>query len=92
MSGIEEKRWFGPKLLGWGWSPRRPEGWVVMGLFLVTIWLSYRVLGRGLLGKLVRLKVGALLLIVLVITGGKPGSLLMQRGRAGLDPVSKGSE
>ena len=78
MSGSVGKRWFGPRLLGWGWRPTAPEGWAVMGLFLLATWLSYRVLGRGLLGKLVRLKLVGLLFLVILATGSKPGSLLLK--------------
>ena len=79
MPDTAGNRWFGPKTLGWGWSPSTPQGWIVMGLFLLTTWLSYRVLGRSLLGTLVRLKLIGLLFIVILATGGKPGSRFLQR-------------
>jgi hypothetical protein len=79
MSDGSDARWFGPRVLGWGWRPIRLEGWVLMGVTLAAVWLSYQVLGRGLLGRLVRVKLFALMFLVILITGGKPGSLLFRR-------------
>ena len=76
MVDKESRRWFGPKVLGWGWSPASPAGWAVMAAFLFTLWLSYRVLGHGLAGKAVRLLVGGLLVLVILATGSRPGSRL----------------
>jgi hypothetical protein len=57
-----------------------------MGLFLFTTWLSYRVLGRGLLGKLVRFKLLVLLFLVILATGSKPGSRLLRPKSPRLTP------
>ena len=78
MSETPDSRWFGPKRFGWGWSPTSPQGWITMAAFLAAIWLSYRVLGRGWLGKLVRIKLGVLLFLVILATGSKPGSRFWQ--------------
>ncbi len=34
--------WFGPKRLGWGYSPRTWEGWAVIGLFVAACILLKR--------------------------------------------------
>lgn len=36
MKRITEKRWFGPKHVGWGPAPRSWEGWVV-----TLVWLAF---------------------------------------------------
>jgi hypothetical protein len=39
-----EKLWFKRKLYGWGWTPATWQGWVSVGVFLVTVFLlSFRV-------------------------------------------------
>ncbi|SER49874.1 hypothetical protein [Sphingobium sp. YR768] len=30
------RTWFGPKRIGWGYSPRTWEGWAVIGLIVVA--------------------------------------------------------
>jgi predicted membrane channel-forming protein YqfA (hemolysin III family) len=37
MKRITEKRWFGPKHVGWGPAPRSGEGWVVTVVWLASI-------------------------------------------------------
>jgi predicted membrane channel-forming protein YqfA (hemolysin III family) len=37
MKRITEKRWFGPKHVGWGPAPRSWEGWVVIVVWLASV-------------------------------------------------------
>jgi hypothetical protein len=37
MKRITQKRWFGPKYIGWGPAPKSWEGWVVTLVWLVSI-------------------------------------------------------
>jgi hypothetical protein len=37
MKKITKKRWFGPKIVGWGPAPKSWEGWVVTLVWLVSI-------------------------------------------------------
>jgi len=37
MKRITNKRWFGPKIVGWGPAPKTWEGWVVTLVWLVSI-------------------------------------------------------
>lgn len=39
-----EKYWFKAKLYGWGWTPARWQGWLVILIFVVLITInSYRI-------------------------------------------------
>ncbi|WP_153275317.1 hypothetical protein [Rhodococcus sp. P1Y] len=31
------RRWFGPKRIGWGYSPRTWEGWVTLAVFVAVV-------------------------------------------------------
>jgi hypothetical protein len=33
----DPRLWFGPKRIGWGWSPRSWEGWLVVGLSVAAV-------------------------------------------------------
>ena len=35
-------QWFGRKRIGWGWSPRSIEGWVVIVVFVAVVLLLFR--------------------------------------------------
>ncbi len=37
-----EGYWFKRKLYGWGWTPAKPAGWIVIGLYLVFLILGVR--------------------------------------------------
>ena len=37
MKRITEKRWFGPKIVGYGPAPKSWEGWVVIIVWLVSL-------------------------------------------------------
>ena len=37
MKRITKKRWFGPKIVGWGPAPKSWEGWVVTLVWLASI-------------------------------------------------------
>ena len=40
MKRITKKRWFGPKIVGWGPAPKSWEGWVVTLVWLASIILT----------------------------------------------------
>jgi hypothetical protein len=40
MKRISKKRWFGPKIVGYGPAPKSSEGWVVTIVWLVSIILT----------------------------------------------------
>jgi hypothetical protein len=40
MKRITKKRWFGPKIVGWGPAPKSWEGWVVTLVWLASIVLT----------------------------------------------------
>jgi hypothetical protein len=37
MKRISNKRWFGPKVVGWGPAPKTWEGWVVTLVWMVSL-------------------------------------------------------
>ena len=37
MKRITNKRWFGPKNIGWGPAPKSKEGWVITIVWLISI-------------------------------------------------------
>ena len=37
MKRITEKRWFGPKQVGWGPAPKSREGWIVTLVWLASL-------------------------------------------------------
>ena len=37
MKRITKKRWFGPKIVGWGPAPKSWEGWLVTLVWLASI-------------------------------------------------------
>ena len=37
MQRITKKRWFGPKIIGWGPAPKSWEGWVITLVWLVSL-------------------------------------------------------
>lgn len=40
MKRITNKRWFGPKIVGWGPAPKSREGWLVTVVWFVSIILT----------------------------------------------------
>ena len=40
MKRITKKRWFGPKIVGWGPAPKSWEGWVVTVVWLASLVLT----------------------------------------------------
>lgn len=40
MKRITNKRWFGPKIVGWGPAPKSREGWLVTVVWLVSLILT----------------------------------------------------
>jgi hypothetical protein len=70
---VTKKAWFGPKkYVGWGWSPRSPEGWAVVVAFLVLAVVSLVVLSNS--ARYISLAVLIVaLLAVTVFTGDPPG-------------------
>ena len=70
-----KKPWFGPRVIGWGWTPITWQAWVVSATFIVAILAVAMIPG-------IRYRFGILLallmafILVAVITGTKPGGHL----------------
>ncbi len=78
MSSDATRPWFGPHLLGWGWSPASPEGWVVTAAVALIGIVAARVLIRHAFAQFVVLAVSTAAVVVLAMaTGTRPGSRLM---------------
>ena len=70
---VTKRAWFGPKrILGWGWTPTSPEGWAVIGVFLVLTLVSI-LLWPGVGATVAVTVLVALLLLVAILTGDPPG-------------------
>lgn len=70
--------WFKRKLYGWGWTPARWQGWVILGIFLayfllcVALLPSEEEMTKGeLSGFLFRTAIAVLLLIVVCYKKGE---------------------
>ncbi len=74
MKPLTKTPWFGPKrLIGWGLSPRTWQGGIVMIVFIAAVMLSIY-LAKNLLVKFIVLGILVVLFIIVVLlTGGKPG-------------------
>ncbi len=73
--------WFKSKLFGWGWTPARWQGWLVMAVFLVYVfWESSKLPANGenvpsdiLLSFYIKLGISILiLLLICFLKGEKP--------------------
>ena len=73
--------WFKRKLYGWGWTPARWQGWLVMAVFLVYVfWESSKLPANGenvpsdiLLSFYIKLGISILiLLLICFLKGEKP--------------------
>jgi hypothetical protein len=70
---VTKTAWFGPKRSpGWGWTPVSPEGWVVVGIFVVLLVVSI-LLWPGAGAAIASALLVALLLLVILFTGDSPG-------------------
>lgn len=66
-----EGYWFKRKLYGWGWTPAKPAGWAVLGVYLFfLIGLVWYADTRGLLvtepGRFIALMVAATALLIII--------------------------
>ncbi|NLT35133.1 MAG: hypothetical protein GXX83_04480 [Gaiellales bacterium] len=73
MPSITRKPWFGPRRLGWGWTPITWQGWVVSLVLLAAILAAAWLLTSALRTAVIILLVVALLLVS-YLTSGPPGS------------------
>jgi hypothetical protein len=67
---LGRKAWFGPRRMGWGWSPVSPEGWPVTLVAIVAA-ICVAILARH--ARWAVLAVLAALLIVIFLKGTSPG-------------------
>jgi hypothetical protein len=42
-----KKPWFGPKQVGWGWTPISWEGWLATALCVVAVIAAGHILGKS---------------------------------------------
>lgn len=76
-----QKLWFKAKTYGWGWTPCSWEGWAVTALAILSILLNARIVERYaetpldvVLGSVIPIFItAALLIIICIVTGEKPG-------------------
>ncbi len=67
--------WFGPKTVGWGWTPITWQAWAVTVAFTVAVLVVSMIPGiRYRLGILLALV--AVFILVAAVTGTKPGGNL----------------
>lgn len=75
-----KKLWFKNKTYGWGWTPATREGWIVLAVYLVLVFITLQIISKTvhtsnemLLASIVPfiLLTGALLWVC-YLTGEKP--------------------
>ena len=82
---ITQKPWFGPRRLGYGWTPITPEGWLTVGLAIACVLASVVALPAGWAAP-AGLTVSAALCGVCWLTSGPPGHKRARvRGRSTSD-------
>ena len=79
MKRITRKPWFGRKYIGWGLRPTSPEGWLVTLIFLILFVLDLVYLRGNLSSVVLALLLVATFIVVALLTGDKPGSVLWER-------------
>ena len=71
---ITHKPWFGPKeSVGWGWRVTSWQGAVVLGLFLLSMFVIIAFSRSTMLGALGALIASAFFILVALYTGDPPG-------------------
>lgn len=75
MPRLTRRPWFGPKRLGWGWSPASWQGWAVTAGFVVVVVVAMRITHRSAAG----IAALAVFLLICFLTGEPPGSRLTRR-------------
>ncbi|MGI8858518.1 MAG: hypothetical protein ACR2JW_22490 [Thermomicrobiales bacterium] len=66
-------RWFGPKILGWGWRPLTWQGWLI-SVILIALLIGVRIgVGKSALAFALMLVIIFIFALVALITGGRPG-------------------
>jgi hypothetical protein len=79
MPRITRTSWFGPKRLGWGWSPASWQGWAVTAGFVVVVGVAMRITHRSAAGIAAAVAALAVFLLICFLTGDPPGSRLTRR-------------
>src|SRR5690606_33029779 len=64
---VEKFDWFGPKLYGWGISPRTWQGWLVVALYILSVALIVKSASFSHSAKSVLIIAATLCLVVLAI-------------------------
>ncbi|MDN5759837.1 MAG: hypothetical protein L0H59_15145 [Tomitella sp.] len=67
-----ETAWFGPKTIGWGWSPRSWQGWLITGVF-VALTIASAVVFSGAAVPIAIAVLAVLFIGVATVTGDPPG-------------------
>ena len=70
---ITKHAWFGPKRIGWGWTPVSWEGWLVTALFVAVVGAGAITFGHG--PAFLYFVIGAVAALGLIcwLTGTPPG-------------------
>lgn len=64
---MENKLWFKRKTYGWGWTPSSKEGWVILILYFINLFLFWNLIQYFLINTIIGLIIW--LLVVIVSTG-----------------------
>jgi hypothetical protein len=72
MPLLTKDPWFGPRRLGWGWTPITWQGWAVSAGFLAAVILGGEFL-HGITKLAVLVPLVVVFLAVCALTGTKPG-------------------
>ena len=70
---ITKHPWFGPKLIGWGWTPISWEGWLATALCAAIVILAGVVFQGSLMFVYVTIAAVSALLAICLLTGTRPG-------------------
>ena len=81
MKRITKEPWFGEKYIGWGLKPVTWQGWVVTLILLLIILLDARYFLNTTLFVIILIAAVIGYLVVAFLTGGKPGSKLLDERR-----------
>ena len=68
MKRITEKRWFGPKIVGYGPAPKSWEGWAVTVVWLASIIITLLYLHSSHLFNIVNVLIVIVLAAVILLT------------------------
>ena len=80
MRRLTAKAWFGPRRApNWGWAPLTWQGWATIGVFLAAIVVCGEFL-HGITKGIVEPALVVVLVVVCLLTGGKPGWRRRPRG------------